>query len=146
MWHACLPLCAASPRRPLLWSAADSTPRCCRVPPAAGEFAYWLGPSVDVLPYYGPVAARAVMHDHELWLHPSSLEGRGLPRPTLAERVSRAAPRCATPCCALLATRALPHRHARAAQPLLLPWSSLPPRRRRPASWGLHRCPSPTWC
>lgn len=57
----------------------------------AGEFAYWLGPSVDVLPYYGPVAARAVMHDHELWLHPSSLEGRGLPRPALTDRVSAAA-------------------------------------------------------
>lgn len=56
--------------------------------PPAGEFAFWLGPSVDVLPYYGPVAARAVMHDHELWLHPSSLEGRGLPKPTLADRVS----------------------------------------------------------
>lgn len=56
-------------------------------PTPAGEFAFWLGPSVDVLPYYGPVAARAVMHDHELWLHPSSLEGRGLPRPTLQDRV-----------------------------------------------------------
>ena len=57
------------------------------LPPCAGEFAFWLGPSVDVLPYYGPVAARAVMHDHELWLHPSSLEGRGLPRPSLQDRV-----------------------------------------------------------
>ena len=55
---------------------------------AAGELAFWLGPEVDVLPYYGPVAARAVMHDCQLWLHPSSLEGRGLPRPTLVDRVS----------------------------------------------------------
>lgn len=64
-------------------------------PPApAGEFAFWLGPSVDVLPYYGPVAARAVMHDHELWLHPSSLEGRGLPRPALQDRVRRRTAAC----------------------------------------------------
>lgn len=71
------------------------------LPPCAGEFAFWLGPSVDVLPYYGPVAARAVMHDHELWLHPSSLEGRGLPRPSLQDRVRRRAgwtPRLPVPC------------------------------------------------
>lgn len=73
----------------------------------AGEFAFWLGPTVDVLPYYGPVAARAVMHDHELWLHPSSLDGRGLPRSTLSERVRAGPPRLAVCCCALCEGRPL---------------------------------------
>jgi hypothetical protein len=70
--------------------ACPLTPPTPPPPPALpGEFSFWLGDGVDVLPYYGTVAARAAMHDHELWLHPSSLEGRGLPRTTLADRVRR---------------------------------------------------------
>lgn len=44
---------------------------------------------MDVVPYYGSVAARSVMHDNEIWLQPSSLDSRAMHKPLLHDRVGR---------------------------------------------------------
>jgi len=46
----------------------------------AGEWAFWGAPGTNVVPYAGSAAARAVIQDHELWLAPSSLDGKATPR------------------------------------------------------------------
>jgi hypothetical protein len=55
-----------------------------------GECAHWLGPGADVVCYHGAAAARAAIHDHELWLSPASLDGRaaGL-LPALGDRLPK---------------------------------------------------------
>jgi hypothetical protein len=62
----------------------------------AGEWAFWGAPGTNVVPYAGSAAARAVIQDHELWLAPSSLDGKATPRlrlrPGLAAKVR---PACA---------------------------------------------------
>lgn len=45
----------------------------------AGEWAFWGAPGTTVVPYAGSAAARAVIQDHELWLAPSSLDGKAMP-------------------------------------------------------------------
>lgn len=45
----------------------------------AGEWALWGAPGTSVVPYAGSAAARAVIQDHELWLAPSSLDGKAMP-------------------------------------------------------------------
>ena len=45
-----------------------------------GEFAFWGAADLNVVAYAGSLAARAVIHDHELWLAPTSLDGRTKPR------------------------------------------------------------------
>ena len=37
---------------------------------------FWGGPEVNVVSYVGSTAARALLHDHELWLSPESLDSR----------------------------------------------------------------------
>ena len=41
-----------------------------------GEFTFWAGQGCNVVPYAGSTAARALIHDHELWLQPGSLDHR----------------------------------------------------------------------
>lgn len=55
----------------------------------AGECARWLGPDVDVVSYHGNVGARTILHDNELWLQPGSLDGRGVQRAVLPDRVPK---------------------------------------------------------
>jgi hypothetical protein len=43
---------------------------------AAGELAFWAAPGMSVITYSGSAAARSVLHDHELWLQPSSMDGK----------------------------------------------------------------------
>lgn len=40
------------------------------------EIEFWTGDCAGVIMYTGVNAARAVIADHELWLHPSSMDGR----------------------------------------------------------------------
>lgn len=37
---------------------------------------FWGGPEVNVVSYVGSTSARALLHDHELWLSPESLDSR----------------------------------------------------------------------
>jgi hypothetical protein len=37
---------------------------------------FWGGPEVNVVSYVGSTAARALLHDHELWLTPESLDSK----------------------------------------------------------------------
>ena len=37
---------------------------------------FWGGSEVNVVSYIGSTAARALLHDHELWLSPESLDSR----------------------------------------------------------------------
>lgn len=37
---------------------------------------FWGGPEVNVVSYVGSTAARALLHDHELWLSPESLDSK----------------------------------------------------------------------
>jgi hypothetical protein len=53
-----------------------------------GECEHWLGREVDVLSYHGTGSVRSILFDHELWLQPISLDGRGVHRPVIPERVS----------------------------------------------------------
>ncbi len=51
------------------------------VPPTAlafweGEFAFWAGQECNVVTFAGSSAARSLIHDHELWLSPGSLDHR----------------------------------------------------------------------
>lgn len=41
-----------------------------------GEFRFWAGTSLNVVPYVGSSASRTVIHDYELWLSPGSMDGR----------------------------------------------------------------------
>lgn len=41
-----------------------------------GEFAFWAGGGLNVVPFSGSALARSIIHDHELWLSPTSLDGR----------------------------------------------------------------------
>lgn len=60
--------------------------KCCGpilvvVPPTAlpfweGEFAFWAGQECNVVAYAGTLAARTLIHEHELWLAPGSLDHR----------------------------------------------------------------------
>lgn len=60
--------------------------KCCGpilvvVPPAdlafwEGEVAFWAGPACNLVTYAGTASARALIHDHELWLAPGSLDHR----------------------------------------------------------------------
>lgn len=42
----------------------------------AGEWSFWAPPSTNVVVYSGSVSARNCIHDHELWLQPSSMDGK----------------------------------------------------------------------
>ena len=51
------------------------------VPPASlsfweGEFAFWAGKEVNVVSFAGSSTARSIIHDHEMWLTPGSMDGR----------------------------------------------------------------------
>ena len=51
------------------------------VPPTAlafweGEFAFWAGQDCNVVTFAGSSAARLLIHEHELWLSPGSLDHR----------------------------------------------------------------------
>jgi hypothetical protein len=52
-----------------------------------GECARWLGPDVAVVTYHGSSAARAVLLDNAIWMAPASLDGRGVHRPIIADKV-----------------------------------------------------------
>ena len=41
-----------------------------------GEFAFWAGRGVNVVTYAGPCHARSVILENELWLQPSSMDGK----------------------------------------------------------------------
>jgi SNF2 family DNA or RNA helicase len=41
-----------------------------------GELAFWAPPDFNAVTYSGLVAARNCIHDHELWLQPSSMDGK----------------------------------------------------------------------
>ena len=41
-----------------------------------GEFRFWAGSSLNVISYVGSAASRGIIHDHELWLSPGSMDGR----------------------------------------------------------------------
>ena len=41
-----------------------------------GETALWMGDDANVIVYAGSLSARNMMHDHELWLSPGSLDGK----------------------------------------------------------------------
>jgi hypothetical protein len=41
-----------------------------------GELAFWAPPELNTVVYSGSVAARTCLHDHELWLAPSSMDGK----------------------------------------------------------------------
>jgi hypothetical protein len=43
---------------------------------AAGELAFWAPPDTHVVTYSGTVAARNTLHEHEMWLQPSSMDGK----------------------------------------------------------------------
>lgn len=63
----------------------------------AGELAFWAPPDTHVVTYSGSVAARSILAEHELWLQPTSLDGKlgsgsaaGAPgRAALAARVPK---------------------------------------------------------
>ena len=57
--------------RPILVVAPATT-----LPFWEGETALWVGDDANVIVYAGSLAARNVMHDHELWLSPGSLDGK----------------------------------------------------------------------
>jgi hypothetical protein len=40
-----------------------------------GELAFW-GAGTNAVSYAGPVTSRSIIHDHELWLHPASLDAK----------------------------------------------------------------------
>jgi hypothetical protein len=40
-----------------------------------GELAFW-GQGANSVSYAGPMTCRNIIHDHELWLHPSSLDAK----------------------------------------------------------------------
>jgi hypothetical protein len=40
-----------------------------------GELAFW-GEGTNAVSYAGPITSRLIIHDHELWLHPSSLDAK----------------------------------------------------------------------
>jgi hypothetical protein len=42
----------------------------------AGNAEFWGGPELNVVPYLGSAAARGLIHDHELWLAPESLDSK----------------------------------------------------------------------
>lgn len=42
----------------------------------AGELAFWAPVDVHVLTYAGSAAARSILYENELWLQPSSLDGK----------------------------------------------------------------------
>lgn len=59
----------------------SSSPALIIVPPTAlsfweGEFAFWAGQECNVVTFAGSPAARNLIHDHELWLAPGSLDHR----------------------------------------------------------------------
>ncbi len=37
---------------------------------------FWTGPETNVVSYVGMSAARSLIHDHELWLSPESLDSK----------------------------------------------------------------------
>lgn len=41
-----------------------------------GELRFWAGAELDVVSYCGSSAARAVIHDYELWMHPDSNDSK----------------------------------------------------------------------
>lgn len=53
-----------------------------------GETALWVGDDANVIVYAGSLAARNVMHDHELWLSPGSLDGKSATHKTREVRCS----------------------------------------------------------
>ena len=59
----------------------------------ASNWEFWAGPGVNVVPYIGTSAARALIHDHELWLAPESLDTKTSPwlKQGLPARVGRLA-------------------------------------------------------
>ena len=54
-----------------------------------GECTRWLGAGVDVVVYHGTQVARSVLLENELWLQPDSLDGRGVTRPLIRERIPK---------------------------------------------------------
>lgn len=42
-----------------------------------GEWAFWAGRDCNVVPYAGPSSARSIIAEHELWLQPGSMDGKG---------------------------------------------------------------------
>jgi hypothetical protein len=55
-----------------------------------GELAFW-GAGGNVVSYAGPMTCRNIIHDHELWLHPTSLDAKaaGELRASCAGRVPK---------------------------------------------------------
>lgn len=55
-----------------------------------GECVRWLEASrLDIICYQGSVGARTVLFDHELWLQPTSLDGRGVHKALISDRVPK---------------------------------------------------------
>ena len=56
---------------------------------------FWGGPEVNVVSYVGSTAARALLHDHELWLSPESLDSKSsfLQKQGLPAKASSPCPR-----------------------------------------------------
>lgn len=55
-----------------------------------GEFAFWAGKDVNVVTYEGSTHSRSTISENELWLQPSSMDGKSATyhsREALPERV-----------------------------------------------------------
>lgn len=79
LWLCCI--CCFFMQKQIVWpSTPDSAGNLLLLPPCrcpkSGELAFWAPPDTHVVTYSGTVAARTILHEHELWLQPSSMDSK----------------------------------------------------------------------